>query len=36
MQELNLAEVAQIAGGLYHLIDDSQSEIARDLKPHNI
>jgi hypothetical protein len=35
MQELNFAEVAHVAGGLFHVVDDSQSYVSRDIKPEN-
>lgn len=35
MQELNLNEIAQIVGGLFHVVLDSSYTVARDIKPEN-
>ncbi len=35
MQELNFTEVAHFAGGLFHVVETSQSPASRDLKPAN-
>ncbi len=35
MQELNVAELSHIAGGLIHISGETEYSYARDLKPEN-